>query len=333
MNKKEFVKYLENRLSVLNKNEREDIIGEYVQHIDNKLKEGLTEKEAVETLGSIEDMVREILSAYNVDPDYGSKEESEINTVVTGIFSRFTGVIKGIGDYILGQHALTLLKLVIKTVVLFFVLWICFMIGLGIATIFADMVSGVIGGWSFVRFVVRLIYIIIALPTVIYIFIRFLAFNIYGGKEKFESLKAEENIKNKASEIKESINDKAAEIKETINTKRNSRARLKANKIFEVNSDYSFFNIIKKIWDFSLKAFIIMCKLVLIMCLIPCVMALVFTIIAFGALLIFTILGYPLMGAVIGCLGFNMAGISLLLIIVKLAFFNKKGVVTNEEVL
>lgn len=322
MNKKEFVNYLENRLSVLNKNEREDIISEYVQHIDNKLKEGLTEKEAVETLGSIEDMVREILSAYNVDPDYGSKEESEINTVVTGIFSRFTAIIKGIGDYILGQRAITLLKLVIKTIILFFVLWICFMIGLGIATIFADMVSSVIGGWSFVRFVVRLIYIIIALPTIVYIFIRFLAFNIYGGKEKFESRKAEENIKNKA-----------AEIKETINIKRNNRVRQKANKIFEINADYSFTNIIKKIWIFAFKAFIIICKAILIMCLIPCAITLVFTIIAFGGLLIFTILGYPLMGATVGCLGFDMAGISLLLIIVKLVFFNKKEVNSNGEVL
>ncbi|MDO4301605.1 MAG: DUF1700 domain-containing protein [Clostridia bacterium] len=330
MNKKEFVNYLENRLSVLNKNEREDIISEYVQHIDNKLKEGLTEKEAVETLGSIEDMVREILSAYNVDPDYGNKEENEINTVVTGIFSRFMGIIKAIGDYILGQHALTLLKLVIKTLVIFFVLWICFMIGLGIASIFGEMVGEVIGAWDFVRFVVRLIYIIIALPTVIYIFIRFLAFNIYGGKEKFESLKAEENIKNKATEIKDSINDKAAEIKETINTKRNNRVRQKANKIFDINADYSFSNIIKKSWDIAFKAFIIMCKAALIMCLIPCVMTLVFTVIAFGALLIFTILGYPLMGAAIACLGFNMAGISLLLIIVRIVFFNKKGVADNE---
>ena len=322
MNKKELINYLENRLSVLNKAERDDIINEYIQHIDNKLKEGLTEKEAVETLGNIEDMVRETLSAYNVDPDYDSKEESEINNVVTGIFSRFIGIIKGIGDYILGQKAVTLLKLVIKTVILFFVLWFCFMIGFGIATLFADMVSGVIGAWDFVRFIVRLVYIVVALPTVVYIFIRFFVFNIYGGKEKFESSKVEENIKNKA-----------VEIKETINIKRSSKSNNKAKKIFEVNTDYSLINIVKKIWDFAFKAFIIMCKLFLIMCLIPCAITLVFTIIAFGGLLIFTIMGYPLVGATIGCLGFNMAGVSLLLIIVKLAFFNKKGVENNEEVL
>ncbi len=318
MNKKDLINYLENRLSVLNKAERDDIINEYIQHIDNKLKEGLTEKEAVETLGNIEDMVRETLSAYNVDPDYDSKEESEINNVVTGVFSKFVGIIKGIGDYILGQKAVTLLKLVIKTVILFFVLWICFMIGFGIATVFADMVSGVIGAWDFVRFVVRFLYIVIALPTVVYIFIRFLAFNIYGGKEKFENSKVEENIKNKA-----------VEIKETINVKRNNKAK----KSFEFNTNYSLTNILKEIWNFAFKAFIIMCKVFLIMCLIPCAITLVFTIIAFGGLLIFTIMGYPLVGATIGCLGFNMAGVSLLIIIIKLAFFDKKGVINNEEVL
>ncbi len=320
MNKRELINYLENRLSVLNKAERDDIINEYVQHIDNKLKEGLTEKEAVETLGNIEDMVREILSAYNLDPDYENKEDVSINKVIKGFFSGFVGLIKDIGDYILGQRARTLLKLLIKTIIIFFVLWICFMIGMGMAMIFAEMLSNIIGGYDFFSFVIGAIYTVIALPTAVYVFIRFFIFNIYGGKDKYESSKANENIKSKFSELKE-----------TMHKKRNNVP--KKSRLLEINADYSFINIIKRIWSFTLRAFIIMCKVFIIMCLIPCVITLVFTVIAFGALLIFTILGYPLMGATIGCLGFNMAGISLLLIIADLVFFNKKEVTTNEEVL
>lgn len=316
MNKMEFINYLENRLSVLNKTERDDIINEYVQHIDNKLSEGLSEKEAVETLGNIEDMVREILSAYNVDPDYDSSEESEINKVVTGVVGKFASCIKGIGDYILGQKAITVLKLVIKAIILFFVLWGCFMIGLFLCDIFAEAVSSVIGIWHIVWFVTRLIYIVIALPTVVYIYIRFLAYNIYGGKNKVKSdnINIEEDIKNKAEKIKMSIG------------KKNVR-------VFNKNANYSFGNIINNIVMLAIKILVIAFKACVVMCLIPCVITLIFTIIAFGGLLVMSFIGYPFIGMTIGCLGFNLVGIAIVILIIKLIFFNKREVEKNEDVL
>lgn len=306
MNKRELINYLENRLYVLNKAERDDIINEYIQHIDNKLKEGLTEKEAVETLGNIEDMVSEILSAYNVDPNYDNKGENKINTVVAEFFNKFVYSIKSIGDYILGQRAINLLKLVIKSIVLFFVLWIVFMIGLGICSIFANMVSSVIGAWSFVHFVVNLVYVVVALPTFVYIFVRFLVFSVRGTEMK--------DIKVNTEPINKKIN-------------------IKKSFVFEKNNNYSFESIILSIWRAALKAVVIMFKAVVLMCLIPCAISLVFTVMAFGGLVIFAFLGYPLIGATIGCLGFNIAGIALLLIVSKVVFFNKNGVNNNEEVL
>ena len=78
MTKKEFISYMRERLSILNSDEITDIISEYTQHIDNKLAEGMSEKDAVATLGNVEDVVREILSAYNVNPDYNNVKKGEV---------------------------------------------------------------------------------------------------------------------------------------------------------------------------------------------------------------------------------------------------------------
>lgn len=77
MNKNEFMQYLEARISVLNKKEREDIIQEYSQHIDMKVRSGLTEYEAIKDFGDLREFVDEILEAYNIDPDYMSGDKAE----------------------------------------------------------------------------------------------------------------------------------------------------------------------------------------------------------------------------------------------------------------
>lgn len=75
MTKTKFLKELEKSLYVLAEVERKDIIDEYRDIIEEKVKHGKTEKEAVEEFGSIEELSREILSAYKVNPDYGKKDD------------------------------------------------------------------------------------------------------------------------------------------------------------------------------------------------------------------------------------------------------------------
>ena len=50
MDKNTFMKELEQALSVLQKDELKDILSEYEQHIDMKMKSGLTEEEAEEEI-------------------------------------------------------------------------------------------------------------------------------------------------------------------------------------------------------------------------------------------------------------------------------------------
>lgn len=75
MTKTKFLKELDKSLYVLAEEERRDIIEEYRDIIEEKVKHGKSEKEAVEEFGSVEELSREILSAYKVNPDYGKKED------------------------------------------------------------------------------------------------------------------------------------------------------------------------------------------------------------------------------------------------------------------
>ena len=71
MDKNTFMRELERSLSVLQESELRDILSEYEQHIDMKVKSGLAEEEAIEDFGSLPELTAEILEAYHVRADYG----------------------------------------------------------------------------------------------------------------------------------------------------------------------------------------------------------------------------------------------------------------------
>lgn len=79
MTKKKFLSELEKKLSVLDDSEIKDIVNEYSDIIDEKVKHGKTEKEAIADFGKLDDLAKEILSAYKINPNYkeGTKDEFE----------------------------------------------------------------------------------------------------------------------------------------------------------------------------------------------------------------------------------------------------------------
>lgn len=77
MNKKKFLKILEEKLWILDENERNDIINEYKDNIEEKIKHGKTEEEAVSDFGDLNTLAKEILSAYKINPDYKNEKEKE----------------------------------------------------------------------------------------------------------------------------------------------------------------------------------------------------------------------------------------------------------------
>lgn len=78
MTKKEFLEQLRCSLSILEEKEQEDIVSEYEQHIDMKMKSGLTEEAAIEDFGSIQELTAEILEAYHVRGDYVAKTHNSM---------------------------------------------------------------------------------------------------------------------------------------------------------------------------------------------------------------------------------------------------------------
>ena len=90
MNKKEFLDVMEKRLSMLETQEREDMLSEYAQHIELKMQSGMSEKEAIDDFGDIDSLIAEILEAYHIDPSYGGKAKK---SAAEGIGKKASGVI------------------------------------------------------------------------------------------------------------------------------------------------------------------------------------------------------------------------------------------------
>ena len=61
MDKKEFIKALKKALSSLSRQEKAEHLGFYSEMIDDKMEEGLSEKEAVASIGHPADIAKEIL--------------------------------------------------------------------------------------------------------------------------------------------------------------------------------------------------------------------------------------------------------------------------------
>ncbi|MDE5777796.1 MAG: DUF1700 domain-containing protein, partial [Lachnospiraceae bacterium] len=76
MKKEEFIAKLRNNLSVLEEKEIADIIEEYEQHIDMKMKNGLSQEEAIEDFGDIKVLSAEILEAYHVRANYQEEKKN-----------------------------------------------------------------------------------------------------------------------------------------------------------------------------------------------------------------------------------------------------------------
>lgn len=85
MNKEQFLEQLKIKLYKLTPVEIQDILDEYSDNIDNKISEGISEEEAVKDFGNIDDLVNEILEAYNFEPVKNHDLASQIGMIITNI--------------------------------------------------------------------------------------------------------------------------------------------------------------------------------------------------------------------------------------------------------
>lgn len=69
MTKNEFFALLEEKLSILDKQEISDILEEYRNHIEFKMNDGKTEEQAIADFGDVDALAEEILSAYHINSE------------------------------------------------------------------------------------------------------------------------------------------------------------------------------------------------------------------------------------------------------------------------
>ena len=136
MNKREFLRDIERRLSILDEQEIKDIINEYEGIINEKVKDGKSETDAVSEFGNIEELSSEILKAYKINPKYCNRDSigrdktkefarsfEEWIKYVSGEMAKF---LKTAGDN-LGKSGRTpsvelVLEIVVKIVILLIIL-------------------------------------------------------------------------------------------------------------------------------------------------------------------------------------------------------------------
>lgn len=76
MKKEEFLAKLRKNLSILEEKEIQDIVEEYEQHIDMKMKGGLSEEAAIQDFGDLKELTAGILEAYHVKADYQAEKKN-----------------------------------------------------------------------------------------------------------------------------------------------------------------------------------------------------------------------------------------------------------------
>lgn len=76
MKKEEFLTKLRKNLSVLEEREIQDIVEEYEQHIDMKMKDGLSEEAAIHDFGDLKELTAGILEAYHVKTNYHTEKKN-----------------------------------------------------------------------------------------------------------------------------------------------------------------------------------------------------------------------------------------------------------------
>lgn len=120
MLKSEFLELLNQKLSLINDKEREDIILEYGTYIDDKIANGVSEEEAVAGFGDVDELAKEILSAYKINTDSMDPLSSKADKTIDKVYTKVEKLFSKLGDFSMNQ----IFHVVFDAFVLVLILWI-----------------------------------------------------------------------------------------------------------------------------------------------------------------------------------------------------------------
>lgn len=120
MTKEEFLKNLRKKLSILEESEIEDIISEYEGYIEEKMSKGSTEQEAVESMGNVSELARDLLSAYKIKSP-SDKTKDTFNNIADGCINVFERIV----DTFAHKSFQEILRFIFELCFIFLIIAIC----------------------------------------------------------------------------------------------------------------------------------------------------------------------------------------------------------------
>lgn len=120
MNKEEFLTKLRKKIDILEESEIDDILEEYAGFIDEKVSQGFTEEEAVKSMGNINELSRDLLSAYKI------KNPKEKNgDVINNFVDEFLKIVESIINVFANKSFKEIVRFIIEIIFILIIIAIC----------------------------------------------------------------------------------------------------------------------------------------------------------------------------------------------------------------
>ena len=121
MNKQEFLEKLKKKISMLEQSEIDDIISEYEGFIDEKVSSGMSEKDAVKSLGNIDEIAKDLKHAYKLKDEDEMSAKEVINTFMDRVMNYVDAVIKVFEKKTFSD----VIKMILEVILLLIIIGIC----------------------------------------------------------------------------------------------------------------------------------------------------------------------------------------------------------------
>ena len=122
MNKSSFISKLKKNLKILDENEVKDIVDEYSEIIDEKIKNGKTEEAAIKDFGDVNELCKEILKAYKINPKFTDTDvKFDFENFIKNISIKLSNFTKGLVEDVKKHDDITLdfvFAVIIKAIIL-----------------------------------------------------------------------------------------------------------------------------------------------------------------------------------------------------------------------
>ncbi len=120
MNKEEFLNKLRKKIDILEESEIEDIIKEYSGFIEEKMSQGATEEEAIKSMGNINELSSELLSAYKI-----KNPQEKKNDFLNNLIEEFLSIIESIIEIFSHKDFREIIKFIIEIACIFIIIALC----------------------------------------------------------------------------------------------------------------------------------------------------------------------------------------------------------------